>query len=74
MDKIMPFRQRLAVARTTCQKISFALTDQIEGYVKGLDLDAQITPSIIRKMTIEFLGKPPSDIEHRTGWREFMVR
>lgn len=73
MDKIIPFRQRLAVARTTCQKISIALTDEIEEYVTKLDIHEQIFPSIIRKRIIDFLGKPPSDVEHSTGWREFMI-
>lgn len=73
MEKIIPFRQRLATSRTTCKKISISLTDDIEDYFKELDLYEQISPSVIRKKIVDFLGKPPSDVEHSTGWREFMI-
>ncbi|HCF3690299.1 TPA: hypothetical protein NID02_001611 [Pseudomonas aeruginosa] len=73
MKAILPFYQRLSVARIDCQQHSYALTDQIEEYIQKLDLDAQVSPSIIKKMIIDFLGKPPFEFEFCTGWREFMT-
>ncbi len=73
MNSIIPYHQRLSVARVDCQQHSYALTEKIEEHIQNLDLDAQVSPSIIQKMIIDYLGKPPFEFEFCTGWREFMI-
>ena len=73
MNPILPFHQRLSVARVDCQQHSYDLTEKIEEYIQNLDLDAQVSPSTIKKLIIDYLGKPPFEFEYCTGWREFMI-